>query len=89
MRFLRRNVRTSQGTFISRNEDKDGVLAWIEDKLALLTGLPADHGEVRWPHPVLGSTLFACTALPQGTQCSLFQEDAITCMPLTFVTFMT
>ena len=41
-----RNVRTSQGTFIARDEDKAGVLAWIEDKLALLTGLPANHGEV-------------------------------------------
>lgn len=41
-----RDVRTSQGTFIARHEDKAGVLAWIEDKLALLTGLPATHGEV-------------------------------------------
>ena len=42
-----RNVRTSQGTFIARHEDKQGVLAWIEDRLAQLTGLPANHGEVR------------------------------------------
>lgn len=40
-----KDVRTSQGTFISRNEDKEGVLAWIEDRLAQLTGLPANHGE--------------------------------------------
>lgn len=46
--LLHRDVRTSQGTFISRNEDKEGVLAWIEDRLAQLTGLPANHGEVRW-----------------------------------------
>jgi len=26
-------VRTSQGTFMSRSEDKEGVLAWIEDKI--------------------------------------------------------
>lgn len=26
-------VRTSQGTFMSRTEDKEGVLAWIEDKI--------------------------------------------------------
>ena len=44
---LRRNVRTSQGTFIARQEDKGGVLAWIEDRLAQLTGIPASHGEVR------------------------------------------
>ena len=42
-----RNVRTSQGTFIARREDKEGVLAWMEDKLASLTGIPATHGEVR------------------------------------------
>ncbi len=42
----RRNVRTSQGTFISRHEDQDGVLAWVEDKIALLSGIPAGHGEV-------------------------------------------
>lgn len=41
----KRDVRTSQGTFISRNEDKEGVLAWIEDKIASLTGLPVAHGE--------------------------------------------
>lgn len=38
-----KNVRTSQGTFIGREEDKQGVLAWIEDRLAQLTGLPANH----------------------------------------------
>lgn len=42
-------MRTSQGTFIGRSEDKDGVLAWIEDKIALLAGIPAGHGEVRCP----------------------------------------
>ncbi|KAL3140676.1 hypothetical protein ABBQ32_005240 [Trebouxia sp. C0010 RCD-2024] len=40
-----KNVRTSQGTFIGREDDKQGVLAWIEDRLAQLTGLPANHGE--------------------------------------------
>ena len=46
----RRNVRTSQGTFISRHEDQDGVLAWVEDKIALLSGIPAGHGEVCRPY---------------------------------------
>ena len=45
-----RDVRTSQGTFISRHEDKEGVLAWVEEKLAVLTGIPAGHGEVTCPH---------------------------------------
>ncbi|KAK9812646.1 hypothetical protein WJX72_001216 [[Myrmecia] bisecta] len=40
-----RDVRTSSGTFIARNEDKEGVLAWIEDRTAQLTGLPVAHGE--------------------------------------------
>lgn len=48
-----RDVRTSQGTFISRNEDKEGVLAWIEDKIASLTGLPVAHGEVDASTPCL------------------------------------
>ena len=39
------NVRTSQGTFLSRQDDPDGVLAWIEDKIAVVTGVPAGHGE--------------------------------------------
>lgn len=26
-------IRTSQGTFVSRTDDPDGVLAWIEDKI--------------------------------------------------------
>ena len=42
-------MRTSQGTFIASHEDGEGVLAWIEDRLAQLTGLPADHGEVGLP----------------------------------------
>lgn len=40
-----KDVRTSQGTFISRGEDPDGVLAWVEEKIAVLTGVPSGHGE--------------------------------------------
>ena len=40
-------MRTSQGTFISRRDDPDGVLAWIEDKIAMLAGIHQGHGEVR------------------------------------------
>jgi prolyl 4-hydroxylase len=40
-----KDVRTSSGTFISRFEDKAGVLAHVEDKIAKLTGLPVSHGE--------------------------------------------
>lgn len=44
---VRRDVRTSQGTFVSRDEDPDGVLAWVEEKTAQITGIPSGHGEVR------------------------------------------
>ena len=44
---MRRDVRTSQGTFMTRREDPDGVLAWMEEKAAQVTGLPVYHGEVR------------------------------------------
>jgi prolyl 4-hydroxylase len=40
-----REIRTSQGTFLSRGNDPDGVLAYIEDKIAVVTGIPAGHGE--------------------------------------------
>ena len=38
--LLCRDVRTSQGTFVARRDDKQGVLAWVEDKIASLTGIP-------------------------------------------------
>ena len=37
---------------MTRNDDPDGVLAWIEEKTAQVTGIPVAHGEVRvtlWP----------------------------------------
>ena len=49
--FLGRDVRTSQGTFMSRHDDPQGVISWIEEKAAQLTGLPVSHGEVG--HPTL------------------------------------
>ena len=39
------NIRTSQGTFIASSEDPSGVLDYIEDKVARLTGLPRSYGE--------------------------------------------
>ena len=54
MRVRRRDVRTSQGTFISRYDDPAGVLAWVEEKAAQLTGTPVSHGEVRCRVPLLG-----------------------------------
>ncbi len=42
-----RDVRTSQGTFISRYDDPAGVLAWVEEKAAQLTSTPVSHGEAR------------------------------------------
>lgn len=40
-----RDVRTSSGTFMSRYDDEDGVLAYIEDKIAAVTMVPVGHGE--------------------------------------------
>jgi len=39
------NIRTSQGTFLSRSDDPDGILAWVEDKIAVVSGVPSGHGE--------------------------------------------
>ncbi|KAI4387226.1 hypothetical protein MLD38_005071 [Melastoma candidum] len=38
-------IRTSSGMFISASEDKYGVLAFIEEKIARATSLPRSHGE--------------------------------------------
>lgn len=40
-----RGVRTSEGAFFTR--DQDPLFALVEDKIAALTGVPVDHGEVR------------------------------------------
>ncbi len=40
-----RNIRTSQGTFMTAQEDPSGVLNYIEDKVASLVGLPRNFGE--------------------------------------------
>uniref|UniRef100_A0A7S3R2Q1 Fe2OG dioxygenase domain-containing protein n=2 Tax=Dunaliella tertiolecta TaxID=3047 RepID=A0A7S3R2Q1_DUNTE len=39
------NVRTSSGTFLSGHNDPDGVLAWLEERIAAATLIPASHGE--------------------------------------------
>ena len=31
---------------MTRRDDPDGVLAWMEEKAAQVTGLPVYHGEV-------------------------------------------
>lgn len=41
------DMRTSEGTFLSASDDKDGVLGWLEEKIAAVTFLPVSHGEVR------------------------------------------
>ncbi|KAI4381241.1 hypothetical protein MLD38_007333 [Melastoma candidum] len=38
-------IRTSSGMFTSASEDKTGVLAFIEEKIARATSLPRSHGE--------------------------------------------
>jgi len=42
-----KDVRTSQGTFLTSRGDPSGVLKWIEERIAQVTGIPASHGEVR------------------------------------------
>ena len=32
---------------MTRGDDPDGVLAWMEEKAAQVTGIPVAHGEVR------------------------------------------
>lgn len=39
-------TRTSSGTFLSPNADPDGVLGWVEQRIAAATLLPAENGEV-------------------------------------------
>ncbi|GMP38501.1 hypothetical protein CsSME_00009721 [Camellia sinensis var. sinensis] len=41
-----KGVRTSSGTFISASEDRTGVLAAVEQKIARATMIPRSHGEV-------------------------------------------
>ncbi|KAI8027095.1 putative prolyl 4-hydroxylase 9 [Camellia lanceoleosa] len=40
-----KGVRTSSGTFISASEDRTGVLAAVEQKIARATMIPRSHGE--------------------------------------------
>ena len=40
-----KNIRTSQGTFLSSAQDKGGVLRAIEKRIAELVGVTVDHGE--------------------------------------------
>lgn len=38
-------IRTSTGTFLSHTQDPDGVLEWLEEKIAAATLLPRENGE--------------------------------------------
>ena len=38
-------TRTSKGTFLSTEMDPDGVLAWVEERIAAVTLLPREYGE--------------------------------------------
>jgi len=40
-------TRTSKGTFLSEQMDGAGVLGWIEERIAAVTLLPRENGEVR------------------------------------------
>jgi prolyl 4-hydroxylase len=39
-------TRTSKGTFLVEQTDGDGVLAWVEERIAAVTLLPRENGEV-------------------------------------------
>ncbi|CAD7696771.1 unnamed protein product [Ostreobium quekettii] len=39
------SVRTSQGTFLDAADDPDGVLAWVEERIAQVTMFPVQNGE--------------------------------------------
>ncbi len=44
-------TRTSQGTFLAQQQDANGVLQWIEERIAAVTLLPRENGEVcAWVH---------------------------------------
>ncbi len=40
-------TRTSKGTFVSSGMDPDGVLSWVEERIAAVTLIPRENGEVR------------------------------------------
>ncbi len=42
-------TRTSKGAFLSSSMDTDGVLAWVEERIAAVTLLPRENGEVGSP----------------------------------------
>ncbi|PSS29285.1 Prolyl 4-hydroxylase [Actinidia chinensis var. chinensis] len=42
-----KGIRTSSGTFISAEEDKTGILEFVEQKIARATMIPRSHGEVK------------------------------------------
>jgi len=41
----KQQTRTSQGTFLSSDMDQDGVLQWLEERIAAVTLLPRENGE--------------------------------------------
>lgn len=51
-------IRTSQGMFVTSKSDVTGLLTDVERRIAQVTGLPAENGEVRtepssWLHIML------------------------------------
>ena len=46
-------MRTSSGTFLSAQMDPGGVLDWLEDRIAMVTHLPVENGEVRAAYVVV------------------------------------
>ncbi len=44
---MEQQTRTSKGTFLATQMDGAGVLAWVEERIAAVTLLPRENGEVR------------------------------------------
>lgn len=40
-----KHIRTSHGTFLDSGQDPDGVLSWLEDRIAQVTLFPVENGE--------------------------------------------
>ena len=60
------NVRTSSGTFMSSDNDPTGVLTWLDERIAAVTGIPKQHFEVRLPIKLLIQS--SALRVPAGTR---------------------
>ena len=45
-RALQEQTRTSSGAYLTEQMDQNGVLAWVEERIAAISLLPRENGEV-------------------------------------------